>query len=135
MVVHWYCIGKDGIATLCADKDDAEQSAKLASLDWPRNAPYRAVQLVEVDELDALQDAAQDPIRAMIKQHAEILNKNDSAYFELAYHKSTGWMCWITDKPLCMPPVINPGRVVLAQGQGDTAEDACTDAAIKKGGA
>lgn len=44
---NWYCIDKSGMATLCADEDDALQSAKLAALDWPNNAPYRAVQLVE----------------------------------------------------------------------------------------
>ena len=70
----------------------------------------------------------------MITQHAEILNQNESAYFELAHHKSTGWMAFITDKPLCMPPVINPDRTVLAQGQGETAEEACSDAARKEGG-
>ena len=44
---NWYCIDKTGMATLCADEDDALQNAKLAALDWPNNAPYRAVQLVE----------------------------------------------------------------------------------------
>lgn len=77
-----------------------------------------------------LEDAAPDHIRALIAQHAAILDQNESAYFELAYHRVTGWMAWITDKPLCMPPVINPDRKVLAQGQGDTAEEACADAAL-----
>ena len=44
---RWYCVDKIGMATLCADKDDAEQSAKLAEQDFPRNSPYRAVQLCE----------------------------------------------------------------------------------------
>ncbi|GEM_PF-6783336 len=81
-----------------------------------------------------------DPIRALIAQHAEILDTNEWAYFELGYHRRTGWMAWITDRPLCMPPVINPDRKVLAQGQGDTADEACADAmraarAAKEGGA
>lgn len=79
-----------------------------------------------------LEDA--DPIRALIAQHAAILDQNESAYFELCYHRVTGWMAWITDKPLCMPPVINPDRKVLAQGQGETADEACADAARKQGG-
>lgn len=74
-----------------------------------------------------LEDA--DPIRALIAEHAAILDQNESAYFELCYHRATGWMAWITDKPLCMPPVVNPDRKVLAQGQGDTADEACRDAA------
>ena len=80
-----------------------------------------------------LEDA--DPIRALIAEHAAILDQNESAYFELCYHRATGWMAWITDKPLCMPPVVNPDRKVLAQGQGDTADEACHDAARKQGGA
>ena len=45
--INWYCVDKSGMATLCADKDDALQNAKLAALDWPNNSPYRAVQLCE----------------------------------------------------------------------------------------
>ncbi|MBD9406232.1 hypothetical protein IB236_12865 [Acidovorax sp. ACV02] len=80
-----------------------------------------------------LEDA--DPIRALIAEHAAVLDQNESAYFELCYHRATGWMAWITDKPLCMPPVVNPDRKVLAQGQGHTADEACRDAARKQGGA
>jgi hypothetical protein len=46
---NWYCIDKSGMATLCADRDDALQNAKLAAIDLPNNAPYRAVQLRECD--------------------------------------------------------------------------------------
>lgn len=70
---------------------------------------------------------AQDAIRALIAQHGKELEKNEHAYFELAYTRSTGWMAWITDKPLCSP-VVNPDRKVLASGQGDTPEAACADA-------
>jgi hypothetical protein len=45
---RWYCIDKIGVATLCADEDDAIQNARQAEKDWPNNAPYRAVQLCEL---------------------------------------------------------------------------------------
>lgn len=45
---RWYMVDKDGMATLCTDKEDAEQEAKDANMAWPHTAPYRAVQLVEV---------------------------------------------------------------------------------------
>ena len=80
---------------------------------------------------------AQDAIRALIAQHGKELEKNEYAYFELAYTRSTGWMAWITDKPLCSP-VVNPDRKVLASGQGDTPEAACAAALAaqaKQGGA
>jgi len=82
-------------------------------------------------------DTQVDPIRQLIQEHATLLAENESAYFELCYHRVTGWMAWITDRPLCMPTVINPGRKVIAQGQGDTAEEACADAmaAAQEGGA
>jgi hypothetical protein len=68
--LRWYCIGKNGMATLCVDENDAKQSAKLAEQSWPRNAPYRAAQLcdytptaaqpcVPPDLLAALKDATQ----------------------------------------------------------------------------
>ncbi len=73
--------------------------------------------------------SAQDPLRALITQHAALLEQNEHAYFELCYHRATGWMAWITDKPMCMPPIVNADRKVLARGQGETPDQACADAA------
>jgi hypothetical protein len=75
------------------------------------------------------------PVQALLDMHAELLDANPYAYFELAYTRQTGWMAWITDKPF-HGPVINPDRKVLARGQGDTAAAACAAAAqAKEGGA
>nr|WP_206427612.1 VRR-NUC domain-containing protein [Burkholderia gladioli] len=76
---------------------------------------------------DAGEAVAPDPIAALIARHAEELDRNDYAYFELAYTHQTGWMAWITDKPL-QGPVLNPDRKVLARGQGGTPAEACRDA-------
>jgi hypothetical protein len=51
---NWYCVSQDGVATLFVDKDDAEANAKVANRLFPGYAPYRAVQLVDAAELDAL---------------------------------------------------------------------------------
>jgi hypothetical protein len=40
-----------GMATRCADKADAEDVARTCDIDFPRHAPHRAVQLVDVSEL------------------------------------------------------------------------------------
>lgn len=53
MVARWYMIDKDGMATLCTDREDAEKEAKDANMAWPHTAPHRAVQLVEVDSIAA----------------------------------------------------------------------------------
>ena len=71
---------------------------------------------------------ARDAIRELIAKHSEELEHNAYAYFELAYTRRTGWMAWITDKPLNGGPVINPDRKVLCKGQGDTPEEACSAA-------
>ncbi|MCH7274995.1 DUF3850 domain-containing protein [Burkholderia gladioli] len=76
---------------------------------------------------DAGEAVAPDPIAALIARHAEELDRNDYAYFELAYTRQTGWMAWITDKPF-QGPVLNPDRKVLARGQGATPAEACRDA-------
>ena len=44
----WYVTNKDGLATLCADKQDAETTAKEADLIFPKNAPHCVAQIVEV---------------------------------------------------------------------------------------
>lgn len=62
-----------------------------------------------------------DPIRALIAQHAEQLEQNDYAYFELAYTRITGWMAWICSNNRDD----DPNRKVLAKGQGDSPEAAC----------
>ena len=48
---HWYMVDKGGMATLCADQQDAEIEAKEADAVWPRAGPHRAVQLVDAGEL------------------------------------------------------------------------------------
>ena len=44
---RWYSVDKDGLATLCLDREDAEKAAAEANADWPRTGPHRAVRLVE----------------------------------------------------------------------------------------
>ena len=63
---------------------------------------------------------------ALINVHQELVEDNPYCYFELAHTRQTGWMAWITDKPLYpVQEVANPDRKVLARGQGDSAEEAC----------
>ena len=49
---RWYSVNNMGMATLCADKDDAEDVASDCDTEWPRQAPHRAVQFVELSELE-----------------------------------------------------------------------------------
>ena len=44
---QWYMVNRDGMATLCEDRADAEKEAADAQMAWPHMGPHRAVQLVE----------------------------------------------------------------------------------------
>lgn len=48
---RWYSVNNMGMATLCADKADAEDVARTCDIDFPRQSPHRAVQLVEAPKI------------------------------------------------------------------------------------
>jgi hypothetical protein len=52
--VRWYCVRQDGLATWCKDERDAIATAEQCAVSWPSHGPYRAVQLVDASELQAL---------------------------------------------------------------------------------
>ncbi len=66
MVGRWYMVNKDGMATLCVDREDAEKEAANANLNWPKRlGPHRAVRLVEASfEAADMATAAADGFRA-----------------------------------------------------------------------
>jgi len=51
MTGKWYSVDQHGIATLCADQDDAKAVAEGSNLSFPQNAPHHAVQLVDAAKL------------------------------------------------------------------------------------
>ena len=57
---RWYMVNKDGMATLCTDRADAEKEAEDAQSVWPHMGPHRAVQLVEVASIAA--SAGSEPV-------------------------------------------------------------------------
>lgn len=61
---RWYMLNKMGMATLCTDKEGAEQEAADAQRFWPHMGPHRAVQLVEASfEAADMATAAADGFR------------------------------------------------------------------------
>lgn len=70
-------------------------------------------------------------VTTLVAQHSRLIEEgNDYAYFELAYTRQTGWMAWITDKPLYGAQPVNLDRKVLFNGTGSTPEDACRNALL-----
>ena len=52
---RWYMVNKDGMATLCVDREDAEKEAANANLNWPKRlGPHRAVQLAPAGDMAKL---------------------------------------------------------------------------------
>lgn len=45
---RWYAVSADGMATLCATREDARNTAAEAAKLYPNNAPYTAVQMAPV---------------------------------------------------------------------------------------
>ena len=52
-------VNKMGMATLCTDKEGAEQEAADAQMAWPHMGPHRAVQLVEAAQKDSFDHGPQ----------------------------------------------------------------------------
>jgi hypothetical protein len=53
---NWYCLNKNGEATLCTNQADADHMAHLLNVALPEYATHRAVQLVEVQPAPATDD-------------------------------------------------------------------------------
>lgn len=47
----WYCVSRDGRATLCVDEEDARANAAHCDQSWRDGSPHRVVQLVDAVEL------------------------------------------------------------------------------------
>lgn len=99
MVARWYMVDKDGMATLCTDREDAEQEAKDANLAWPHTAPHRAVQLVEVGTSAAELQAPRPPAQAQEPAHADDAAVDalaEAMKAKLAKQRARGYGGWDT---------------------------------------
>lgn len=77
---RWYCMANNGLATLCANENDARIMAQDGDISWPKNAPHRAVLLGDVsavpDMLAALQKAV--VLLSGVCAHAPELKPHDA---------------------------------------------------------
>ncbi len=69
---NWYMVNKDGMATLCTDRADAEKEAADAQSVWPHMGPHRAVQLVEAGASLPLPGAQEAVAWAMFADNGNI---------------------------------------------------------------
>ena len=70
---RWYMVNRDGMATLCTDRADAEKEAADAQSVWPHMGPHRAVRLVEASfEAADMATAAADGFRSAAAEVAKL---------------------------------------------------------------
>ena len=53
---RWYCVSREGMATLCRDEATAQAEAQKQQDEYPRSGPYIALQLVDAAEIDRLRE-------------------------------------------------------------------------------
>ena len=70
---RWYCVSKDGAATLCVDEEDARKTAADADLDYPRNAPHTATQLAPISALEVAEKARRTISQADVSKAARFI--------------------------------------------------------------
>lgn len=107
-----------------AEKGVCAKCGVYPSEPCPMPDPDECIQRAEDDA------PAADPIRELIGKHAALVADDGEfpyyCYFELAYTRHTGWMAWLCSKPR----EDDPGRKVIASGQGQTPDDACREALV-----
>lgn len=70
---RWYCLSREGMATLCADEEDAKEVAAESWVAWPQNGPYRVAKMVDADTAESLRTALTE-LRDRIKAHPAYAN-------------------------------------------------------------
>ena len=70
---RWYCLSREGMATLCADEEDAKEVAAESWVAWPQNGPYRVAKMVDADTAESLRTALTE-LRDRIKGHPAYAN-------------------------------------------------------------
>ena len=72
-MTRWYFVNQIGMATVCADKSDAEKEASVADQAWPRHAPHVVMQLVDAAQLDSERAARQAAQRRIEELQAQLV--------------------------------------------------------------
>ena len=78
---RWYCLSREGMATLCTDEEDAKEVAAESWVAWPQNGPYRVAQMVDADTAESLRTALTE-LRDRIKAHPAYANLTEAEEIE-----------------------------------------------------
>lgn len=84
----------------------------------------RKIRAIAASVADAAVVPSDAPFAQLLSMHAQELEQNEYAYFELAYTRRTEWMAWICSNHRDD----DPNRKVIARGQGSTPQEACAAA-------
>lgn len=78
---RWYCLSREGMATLCTDEEAAKEVAAESWVAWPQNGPYRVAQMVDADTAESLRTALTE-LRDRIKAHPAYANLTEAEEIE-----------------------------------------------------
>ena len=70
-VARWYCVSREGMATLCIDEEDARANAAHCDQAWRAESPHKAVRLVDAAEAERLRaalDAERKRVLVVVEQ-------------------------------------------------------------------
>lgn len=124
---------RNAIATLLTHIEDVLPDDSWDLIDenaWNDVSALLAAQASQSPDTEQRRSEA-DAIAQLIALHAQELDQNDYAYFELAYTRRTEWMAWICSNHRDD----DPNRKVIARGQGGTPQEACAAAVAARKGA
>jgi hypothetical protein len=89
---RWYCVSRQGMATLCLSEEEARQLAEESNVDFPRCSPHRAVRLIDAAEVEALRaevaelDALRDTLSDLLKRTAIALRGPEPPLTAWSWH-------------------------------------------------
>ena len=129
---RWYCVSRDGLATLCLDESDAREMAAECTRDFPRQAPYRAVLMGDMmrERERCIED--RERMRTALKIARDWLPWHEPTHPDYEGDRSDAGravrLAWDQDCG-CTPPnaQVQPGREAPGESEGGCSASAETE--------
>lgn len=100
---RWYCVSRNGLATLCKDEADAREIAMQCDRSWPLGRPHRAALLGDVaaerEQCAAIVRARADRIAAEAERAA--ISDPD----EVSALRAMAWQLTVAEREILGPNV------------------------------
>ena len=118
---RWYCVSREGVATLCEHEADAKESALRSVRSWPQGGPHRAVCLVDAGGTEG-RSAHFWRHRAMEHglENYSLRTTLEIALVALEYHRDQTRPVELADEAIsALRLVVGPNAVLTGPGNGE----------------